>query len=774
MNYSLTPKQKRGLRAVVCIAAPTIWLSGCVSLNMSREKSYGDSVRLGYEEKSLDPAKERFAEALAHFSLGLRYEFREDSESALEQFLLAIEKDPENETLYLLTSRRILDLGEEARALALMRERLEREPENVTVLLWTSQLYLLAEQEDVSLDLLMRLLELAPGMEAPYLEAGRLLLRQDDAERALAVTRRGTELAEENRRIRQFHAELLLREAARADEPLVVDALRDEALMVLNEGRARYPDHVPFTFLQAALVGQSSAKAMLPLYRELDEATGRALEVRNTILVHFVQSLGENASQAIFVLNAYLQEHPEDPFGHYLQGLLAELARRPDLAIAAYFRVVELDPDEVDASRKLALFLFQGAEPNRALRVLETALTYHPDHVELLSLKGAFALSAEKFEAAAGALDRLNRLRIRGEYLENEMQLYTLRAMALLAVDRAAEAVDPILRATETDEDALEEIWRHQIRLVFRAEDDEALKHRRERVLIDALERLANRRPEDPMVMRLLGRTNLFRREFEAALDAFEETRRLAEAQEDPSRWIHEDFLFDLGSTLERLGRDEEAMAVFAEVIELEPDHATALNYLAYMWAERAMNLEQGLRYVQRALRLDPHNGAYIDTRGWIFYQIGRYEEAYIDLKRASELEPDESVIAEHMGDVLMKLKRPVEAAGYYRIALALDAEEREGIVRESLERAEAAVADMILAEREEARRIAEATAAMTEAAEEPAEEEDAEEEPAEEEDADEEPAEEEAEPETDGESDEDEEAGEGRDKSSSEIKDVD
>ncbi len=709
-DHSFSRKTFRALRVFVCLTAPTIWFAGCVSPNTSREASSG-AVVLESGEQTLTPVNQRFAEALAHFSQGLSYEFREDTASALEQFLLAIEKDPENETLYLLTSRRMLELGEAERALELMEAFLDRKPENITALLWTSQLYLLAEEEAASLELLFRLLELTPQMEAPYLEAARLLLRRGDADAALEVTRKGAGLPGENRRIRQFHAELLLQEAAQAEEPMVSDALRDEALSVLEAARSAFPDHVPFTFLQAALVGQSSAAAMLPLYRELDEATGRTLEVRNTILVHFVQSLGENASQAIFVLNAYLRENPEDAFGHFMQGLLAELARRPDLAMAAYARVVELDPGEVDAFRKLALFMFQGDAPNRALQVLDTALTHHPDHVDLLSLKGAFALSFEKFHEAASALDRLNQLRLQGEPLEDLTQFFTLRAMALLAVGRPGDAVEPILRAAELDDELLEEIWRHQIRLVFRAEDDDVLKARREQVLIEALEALGHRRPEDPTIMRLLGRTNLFRRNFEAALEAFEETRRLAEAQEEPSRWIHEDFLFDMASTLERLGRDEEAMAVFAEVIEKAPDHAMALNYLAYMWAERAMNLEQALQYVQRALRLDPHNGAYIDTRGWIFYQMGRYEEAYIDLKRASELEPDESVIAEHMGDVLMKLDRPVEAVGYYRIALALGAEEREEIVLASLKRAEAAVADMVRAKREEAIADAAATA---------------------------------------------------------------
>lgn len=114
------------------------------------------------------------------------------------------------------------------------------------------------------------------------------------------------------------------------------------------------------------------------------------------------------------------------------------------------------------------------------------------------------------------------------------------------------------------------------------------------------------------------------------------------------------------------------------------------------------MNLGTALRHVERALELDPQNGAYIDTRGWIFYQMGRYEEAYRDLKRASELEPDESVIAEHMGDVLMKLDRPVEALGYYRIALALGAGEREEKVLAALARAEDGVAGVLRARRRE------------------------------------------------------------------------
>jgi len=105
---------------------------------------------------------------------------------------------------------------------------------------------------------------------------------------------------------------------------------------------------------------------------------------------------------------------------------------------------------------------------------------------------------------------------------------------------------------------------------------------------------------------------------------------------------------------------------------------------------------------VERAMQLDPDNGSYIDTLGWIYYQQGNFDDAYDELLRSSELLPNESVVLEHLGDVLMKLNRPVEARGYYQIALALDAGERVEIVQKSLLAAEQAVATWLSSSRTE------------------------------------------------------------------------
>jgi tetratricopeptide (TPR) repeat protein len=127
-----------------------------------------------------------------------------------------------------------------------------------------------------------------------------------------------------------------------------------------------------------------------------------------------------------------------------------------------------------------------------------------------------------------------------------------------------------------------------------------------------------------------------------------------------------------LAHLCERIDRHNEAISMFARIIEVDTLNAVALNYVGYSYAQRNENLEYALELIDRALAQDSENGYYIDSRGWVFYRMGRYEEALEDLKRASELVEDE-VIFEHLGDVYMKLNNPERAREAYEKALEFD-----------------------------------------------------------------------------------------------------
>ncbi|MEO1368758.1 MAG: tetratricopeptide repeat protein, partial [Acidobacteriota bacterium] len=90
--------------------------------------------------------------------------------------------------------------------------------------------------------------------------------------------------------------------------------------------------------------------------------------------------------------------------------------------------------------------------------------------------------------------------------------------------------------------------------------------------------------------------------------------------------------------------------------------------YLGYTWAERGENLDEALGLIQRAVAADPDNGAYVDSLGWVYYQLGRFHEARPHLEWAARLEPDDATVHEHLGDLYAALgERELSRAAYRR-----------------------------------------------------------------------------------------------------------
>jgi len=126
-----------------------------------------------------------------------------------------------------------------------------------------------------------------------------------------------------------------------------------------------------------------------------------------------------------------------------------------------------------------------------------------------------------------------------------------------------------------------------------------------------------------------------------------------------------------LAGLLSDLGREAETFQTFQRIIEMDSLNAVALNYVGYTYAERNDSLEYALQLVNRALDIDEDNGYYIDSRGWIFYMMAKYEDALKELKRASEIIED-AVIFEHLGDVYRRLDDEDKAREAYEKALEL------------------------------------------------------------------------------------------------------
>ncbi|HOR94611.1 MAG TPA: hypothetical protein PLZ38_11610, partial [Spirochaetota bacterium] len=104
---------------------------------------------------------------------------------------------------------------------------------------------------------------------------------------------------------------------------------------------------------------------------------------------------------------------------------------------------------------------------------------------------------------------------------------------------------------------------------------------------------------------------------------------------------------------------------------------ARICNYLGYLYADNNMKLEESLVLINTALDNEPTNGAYIDSLGWVYFKMGRYNDALpILLEAAVELEMEgypDAVVYEHIGDAYKAVQLHDKALEYWNKAYALD-----------------------------------------------------------------------------------------------------
>lgn len=130
------------------------------------------------------------------------------------------------------------------------------------------------------------------------------------------------------------------------------------------------------------------------------------------------------------------------------------------------------------------------------------------------------------------------------------------------------------------------------------------------------------------------------------------------------------DLLIQLGAIQDRAGQRLEAEKTLRTVVQREPDNATALNNLGYFLAERNARYSEALPLIEKALSIEPLNGSFLDSLGWVQYKMGHLQEARGHLEKAALYTRRNASVYEHLGDVLRDLGRPQEARRNWEVAL--------------------------------------------------------------------------------------------------------
>jgi tetratricopeptide (TPR) repeat protein len=137
-------------------------------------------------------------------------------------------------------------------------------------------------------------------------------------------------------------------------------------------------------------------------------------------------------------------------------------------------------------------------------------------------------------------------------------------------------------------------------------------------------------------------------------------------------------FHFRIGVLFDKLGNRTESIDRMKLVLQLDPKDAQALNYLGYSYAEMGVHLEDALKYIKQAIAIRPHDAFILDSLGWTYFKLKRFDEAAKTLEEAITLVNDDSTIVEHLGDVYAARRNNKKALKQYQRSLELAPERKE------------------------------------------------------------------------------------------------
>jgi tetratricopeptide (TPR) repeat protein len=131
--------------------------------------------------------------------------------------------------------------------------------------------------------------------------------------------------------------------------------------------------------------------------------------------------------------------------------------------------------------------------------------------------------------------------------------------------------------------------------------------------------------------------------------------------------------LSTLALTLDGLHRYQESDSLYERALKVDPRSHLVMNNYGYSLAERGLQLERALQMSLQAIEAEPNNDSYLDTVGWVYFKLGRYNEALKYISKAITAGGASATVYEHMGDIQYKLGEKNKAEQFWKQALEMN-----------------------------------------------------------------------------------------------------
>ncbi|MHC2001126.1 tetratricopeptide repeat protein [Methylobacterium sp. CM6241] len=416
---------------------------------------------------------------------------------------------------------------------------------------------------------------------------------------------------------------------------------------------------------------------------------GAAADLTSTLLTAWAYAGANDGKRALEVVNKLKGERSYNTFRDFHAGLIANLVGDQAEAERRLKAAYDADQNTLRIVDAYARFEAQAGRTDLAIQAytnFDQLLPRHPIVRDALDkLKAGKPLTRLVNTAQEGAGEVLYGLGSAGSTQGDELPAVVYLRLALyLAPEHAlarltlADTLDR-MKQTERANDAYAQMPASSplklnadiqigLNLEQMGKGEEATQ------LLDAA---MKEHPDSIDVVTALGNVQRSRKKYEEAAATYSRAIELIGKQPASNYWTT--FYFR-GTAYERAKQWPKAEADLKKALELVPPNqpaarAQVLNYLAYSWVDQNMNIDEAFTMLKQAVDASPRDGMIIDSLGWAYFRLGRYDDAVRELEKAIELKPGDPTINDHLGDAYWRSGRRLEGKFQWQHAKDLNPE---------------------------------------------------------------------------------------------------
>jgi len=637
-------------------AAAVMLLAGCRTLPYSADRSEYQA-----EDLALTRQNALMAEALANYGMGVLREGQHDA-GAVSNYLRAIELEPGLSAIYLRVAVEHIRHGNRKQAISIMEEACRSNPKSVEAPLLLSQIYQILNQPDDARRAAKRAIALAPKNYRCQLQLASVYLSSRDEKNAEIVLRQALDKVDEKlpilRMLGDLHAQKI--RSISSPSPDLTDAI------YFYEMADAYPaDEQSQTYSQRLgdlyLIDRKVEKA-LSCFKDMVVHDPDNVQAQQKLALCYI-ALGQR-EKALAALKTIAGKDAQNPDLYYYLGELYDSLGDTEQAIESYKAAREAEPSNPKSYIKMAIIQLRE-NPQKAKETLQAGLKRLPRERLFLEILAQIYLRNSQYTEALALFEQMTATLPSNDAVFQDPRFYIhygVAAQECRMIDKAAMLYE---KAIEIDPHSLEARVRLAMLALWLQNPGEA---------VSLMEAAVMDNQEDAAAWFFYALVNSRAGQYKDAIAAFARTEQLAKQLSDRgASALDTSFYFNYGAACERAGDYAGAEKLMLKAIALDSENSETFNYLAYMWADRGVKLVQALEYISQALDIEPDNGAYLDTLGWILFRQGKYEEALENIQEALVLLPDDPTILDHLGDILFKLQRRQDAVEAWKESFQID-----------------------------------------------------------------------------------------------------